>query len=109
MDDVAADAQAQEIRNAGMSAGTAREIANVGVLDLSAMESPEALDGVRRITNVGVILVPQPLIQKLSTIPMANVGTTIPVPVGVKLRAFTGETILSGEALANEDGDPNEV
>ena len=52
----------------------AREITNVGVLDLSAMESPEALDGVRKITNVGVILAPQALLQKLSTIPMVNVG-----------------------------------
>jgi hypothetical protein len=100
---------AQEIKNAGVAAGTAREITNVGVLDLSAMESPEALNGVRRIANVGVILVPQPLIQKLSTIPMQNVGTTIPIPPGAKLRAFTGSTVLSGEALANPDGDPNEV
>ena len=109
MEDATTDAPAPEIRNAGMSAATAREITNVGVLDLSAMESPDALDGVRRIANVGVILAPQPLLQKLSMIPMENVGTTVPVPVGVKLRAFTGETILSGEALANEDGDANEV
>src|SRR5436309_1938491 len=102
MDDRAPETQAPEIRNAGVAAATAREITNVGVLDLSAMESPEALDGVRRISNVGVILVPQPLLQKLSSIPMTNVGTTIPVPTGAKLRAFTGETILSGDALANE-------
>jgi hypothetical protein len=104
-----APAEAQEVRNAGVAATTAREITNVGVLDLSAMESPEALDGVKKITNVGVILAPQPLMQKLSTIPMVNVGTTIPVPAGAKLRAFTGSTVLSGEALANADGDPNEI
>jgi hypothetical protein len=97
------------IRNAGVAAGAAREITNVGVLDLTALEGPEALDGVRQIKNVGVILVPQPLIQKLSTIPAENVGTTIPVPAGAKIKAFTGATVMSGEAVTNADGDPNEV
>lgn len=105
----AATTQLAAIRNAGVAAGAAREITNVGVLDLTALEGPEALDGVRQIKNVGVILVPQPLIQKLSTIPAENVGTTIPVPAGAKLKAFTGATVMSGDALANADGDPNEV
>jgi hypothetical protein len=101
--------QPAAIRNAGVAAGAAREITNVGVLDLTALEGPEALDGVRQIKNVGVILVPQPLVQKLSTIPAQNVGTTIPLPAGAKIKAFTGATVMSGEALANPDGDPNEV
>jgi hypothetical protein len=103
------DAHPNEVRNLGVASAAAREITNVGVLDLSAMESPEALDNVRRITNVGVILAPRPLLQKLSQIPMVNVGTTIPIPAGAKVRAFTGATVLSGEALANENGDPDEV
>lgn len=105
----AQDAQPDEVRNLGVASAAGREITNVGVLDLSAMESPDALDRVRRITNVGVILAPRPLLQKLSTIPMVNVGTTIPIPAGAKLKAFTGTTVLSGDALANEGGDPNEV
>jgi hypothetical protein len=103
------DALPNEVRNLGVASSAAREITNVGVLDLSAMDSPEALDHVRRITNVGVILAPRTLLQKLSTIPMVNVGTTIPIPAGAKIRAFTGSTVLSGDALANEGGDPNEV
>jgi hypothetical protein len=103
------DARTAEVRNVGVGSATAREITNVGVLDLSGMESPEALNGVEQITNVGVILVPQPLVQKLSTIPMKNVGSTVPVPAGAKLKAFTGETVLSGEALANPDGSPDDV
>jgi hypothetical protein len=102
-------AQVTEARNLGVASAAAREITNVGVLDLSAMESPEALDHVRRIANVGVILAPRPLLQKLSTIPMVNVGTTIPVPAGARIRSFTGSTVLSGDALANENGDPEEV
>jgi hypothetical protein len=101
--------QTDEIRNLGVASAAAREITNVGVLDLSAMESPEALDKVRRITNVGVILAPRNLLPKLSTIPMVNVGTTIPVPTGATIKAFTGATVMSGEALANESGLPDEV
>jgi hypothetical protein len=100
---------ADEVRNIGVASATAREITNVGVLDLSGMEAPESLDGVRRITNVGVILVPQPLLQKLSSIPMTNVGTMIPIPSGARLKTFTGDTTLSGDALANPDGDANDV
>src|SRR3954447_3143506 len=101
--------QVDEVRNLGVASAAAREITNVGVLDLSAMESPEVLNNVRRITNVGVILAPRNLLEKLSTIPMVNVGTTIPVPTGAKIRAFTGSTVMSGEALANEGGNPEEV
>jgi hypothetical protein len=101
--------QVDEVRNLGVASAAAREITNVGVLDLSAMESPEVLNNVRRITNVGVILAPRNLLEKLSTIPMVNVGTTIPVPTGAKIRAFTGSTVMSGQALANEGGNPEEV
>jgi hypothetical protein len=105
----AAPTQLEATRNAGVAAGAPPEITKVGVLDHTALEGPEALDGVRQIRNVGVILVPQPLVPKLSTIPAENVGTTIPVPAGAKIKAFTGATVMSGEALANVDGDPNEV
>jgi hypothetical protein len=105
----ATDVQPNEARSLGVASAASREIMNVGVLDLSAMETPEALDNVRRIANVGVILAPRPLLQKLSQIPMVNVGTTIPIPAGARIRAFTGATVLGGEALANEGGDPNQV
>jgi hypothetical protein len=103
------DEQANQALQPAPAGGQEREIRNVGVLDLSGMESAEALEGVTGISNVGVILVPRHLMQKLSTIPMANVGSTIPVPDGARLRAFTGETVLSGDALANEDGGPDDV
>jgi hypothetical protein len=40
---------------------------------------------------------------------MRNVGATIPVPPGARPKVFSGATILSGEALANADGDQNDV
>jgi hypothetical protein len=103
------DEQTPQAPQPAPTGGQAREIRNVGVLDLTGMESAEALEGITSISNAGVILVPRHLLQKLSTIPMANVGSTIPVPDGARLRAFTGETVLSGDALANADGGPDDV
>lgn len=98
-----------ETRNVGVATTAAREIRNVGMLDLTGLESPEALDGVESIRNVGAIIVPEPLLARLSKIPMRNVGATIPVPPGARPKVFSGDTVLSGEALANADGDPNDV
>ena len=41
-------------RNVGVGIAAAREIRNVGMLDLTGLESPESLDGVETIRNVGV-------------------------------------------------------
>src|SRR5918997_1773246 len=38
-----------------------------------------------------------------------NIGATIPVPPGARPKVFSGDTVLSGDALANSDGDPNDV
>src|SRR3954471_23039317 len=100
--DVAQDGQKeQEVNNVGVTSATVSVIRNVGVLDLSGLESPEVLDGVTSMINVGVIIVPEPLLPKLSRISMRNVGVTIPVPKGARLRQFSGQTVLSGDALAN--------
>jgi hypothetical protein len=99
----------EETRNVGVATTTAREIRNVGMLDLTGLESPDSLDGVVSIRNVGAIIVPEPLLARLSRIPMRNVGATIPVPPGARPRIFSGDTVLSGEALANPDGGPDDV
>lgn len=98
-----------ETRNVGVATAAAREIRNVGMLDLTGLESPEALDGVESIRNVGAIIVPEPLLARLSRIPMRSVGTTIPVPAGARPRVISGNTVLSGDALANPDGGPDEA
>src|SRR5688572_23914857 len=98
-----------ETRDVGVATTAAREIRNVGMLDLTGLESPESLDGVVSIRNVGAIIVPEPLLARLSRIPMRNVGTTIPVPPGARPRVHSGNTVLNGEALANPDGGPDEV
>lgn len=103
------DENPHETRNVGVAQSTAREIRNVGLLDLTGLESPESLDGVTSIRNVGAILAPEPLLGRLSRIPMRNVGATIPIPAGARPRIVSGNTMLSGEALANPDGKPDEV
>lgn len=96
-------------RNVGVGTAAAREIRNVGMLDLTGLDSPDSLDEVVSIRNVGVILVPEPLLPKLSRISMRNVGTTIPVPPGARPRMFSGDIVLGGDALANPDGGPEDV
>jgi hypothetical protein len=79
----------------------ARQIQNLGVLDLTGMKSPDDLAGIESIGAVGVILVPEPLVSKLGTIPMKAVGAVVPVPQGEHVKVLTGLVKLSGEALAN--------
>ncbi|HLZ07511.1 MAG TPA: hypothetical protein VKT80_02915, partial [Chloroflexota bacterium] len=66
-----------------------REIHDLGVLDLSAMKSPDDLAGITAIHDVGVILLPDFLAAKLATIPMHDVGTTVPIPDGAKVSVLT--------------------
>jgi hypothetical protein len=77
------------------------EIKNLGHLDLTSMKSPEELDRIKSIENVGAILVPEPLMGRLAGIPMKNVGSTIAIPEGENVRLMTGQIKLTGEALAS--------
>ncbi len=79
------------------------EIRNVAVLDLTGAKAPDGLDAVTRIENVAVVLVPEPLMQRLMSIPMANVATVVPVPAGADVKVQVGELTMSGEALAGGD------
>ncbi len=82
-------------------AGGGNVIEKLGLLDLTGMKSPDDLAGIARIENVGLILVPESLLGKLSSIPMKNVGSTVPIPEGENVRLMTGAIKLSGEALAD--------
>lgn len=106
---LAIDAPILESRAIGVANAVGRVVRNVGVLDLTGLDGPDALDGVTGIHTVGVILAPQPLLAKLGTIPMTQIGSTIPVPAGARPRMFTGDVILSGEALANADGTMDDI
>ena len=77
-----------------------REINHVALLDLTGAAAATALEGVTRISEVAAILVPESLLSKLSSIPMDRVAATVPIPDGRRVRVFTGQIVLSGEALA---------
>jgi len=81
-----------------------REIRDVALLDLTGANAAAALEGVTRISHVAAILVPESLVSRLSSIPMEGVAATIPVPAGRRPRVFSGQITLSGEALANAEG-----
>lgn len=85
----------------------AREIHNLGVLDLTALKSPDDLAGITAIQSVGTILVPESLAAKLATIPMDNVGATVPIPDGAKVSVLTGHVKLGGDALASPPPNQN--
>ncbi|HET6319206.1 MAG TPA: hypothetical protein VFG86_22350 [Chloroflexota bacterium] len=77
-----------------------REIRNVALLDLTGAEAGAALEGVTRIVNVATILVPQSLVPKLSSIPLERVAATVPIPDGRRVRVFSGQITMAGEARA---------
>jgi hypothetical protein len=94
-----------------MSETNPREIKNLGMLDLTGMKSPDELNNISTIQNVGVIIVPQSLTSKLASIPQENVGMTLPVPDGkaVKVNMIMGPLQTTGEALVAQDGEDDRI
>jgi hypothetical protein len=90
--------------DAGSQAGV---ISKLGVLDLTAMRSPDDLAKITRIEQVGVVLAPESLVSHVMQIPMHAVGGTVAVPEGANVRVIIGNIKLGGEALAapTSDGD----
>ena len=86
-----------------------RVIQNVALLDLTGMKSPDDLAGIRGIRDVAIILVPESLQARLASIPIEDVAAIVPVPEGGNVKVQTGQVKLSGEALANTGGGPDDV
>ena len=82
-----------------------REIVNVGMLDLTTMTSEDDLAGIEQIRNVGLILVTEQLAHVLARIPQRNVGSTLAVPAGEKVKVIVGNIKMPGEALASPTGE----
>jgi hypothetical protein len=94
-----------------MGTGTAsqapqgRVIENVGLLDWRSMTDKSDLDGILALHNVGTVLITESMATAVAALPMENVGSVLPVPTGVNVSLLTGQTRLSGEALAEGSGD----
>lgn len=71
-------------------------IENVGVLNFKDV-SPEDLDKIRFIRNVGVIIVPKELMGKVSAISKKNVGAIVPYTEGIRI--YSGEITINADTL----------
>jgi hypothetical protein len=81
------------------------EIRDVALLDLTPMTSAEDLAGITRISDVAIVLVPEPLMAAAVGIPMDDVAMVVPVPEGVEVRVHTGALVMAGEALAGPEAE----
>jgi hypothetical protein len=81
-------------------------IHDLAVLDLRTATA-EDLSGIQSINDVGVILIPDHLAGALTRININDVGVVAAIPTGVKVSCFTGQTQLTGDALAS--GDPETI
>jgi hypothetical protein len=75
-----------------------------GLVDFSHLRSPEDLSSVKRIENVGAVIVPESLAAAYAAIPASKVGGTVFVPDGLNVRVHTGSLVVAGDGLgAAED------
>ena len=83
----------------------AGKIKNMGILDLSSLESAEELKETSSLENVGTVLIPEHLMDSFLNISMKNVGSIVPIPKGEQYKLKTGQMTLSPEFLENGDND----
>jgi len=79
------------------------EIGHMGILDLTWAKTPEDLSGITKLTQIGVIRVPEHLYQYVLAIPSEKVGLIEPSASGPRTD-LVGQNRVTGEFLAN--GDP---
>jgi hypothetical protein len=80
-------------------------IADVAMLDLTAMSSAEDLADITMIKDVAMVVVPESLMAAVVGIPMDDVAMVVPVPGGTEVRTHTGSLVMGGEALASPDAE----
>ena len=69
---------------------------NIGILDLRHATA-EDIEKMEKMVNVGVIIVPEELVGKVSTKIKTNIGAIIPYVEG--MRIFTGKTLIDAAML----------
>lgn len=86
----------------------AAHIQNMGLLDLRSAKTPEDIERIASISNVGCVLLTEELIPALvSRVKIENVGAIIPIPAGNNIQVQAGQVWLTGEALAA--GNPDNI
>ncbi|GAB2621818.1 hypothetical protein Aab01nite_77240 [Paractinoplanes abujensis] len=69
------------------------------VLDLSHLTSPDQLAAISRISAVGAVVLPEALAGAYAGIPVSEVGATIFVPDGLKVRVHVGPLVVGGDGI----------
>ncbi len=82
-------------------------ICDLGVLDLRYAATPEELESIHNIHDVGVILIYEAAAAALSRIHVHDVGSVVIVPSGSKVNCMTGQLKISGASM--EAGDPETI
>lgn len=77
-------------------------IEDQGVLDLTHM-TREDLGAITRIAGVGAVIVPESLAGPYAAIPADNVGATVFVPDGAKIRVHVGSLVVGGDGIGASD------
>ncbi|MBI1333612.1 MAG: hypothetical protein GC165_12125 [Armatimonadetes bacterium] len=96
--------QEQNSSNRTPRAGVIRDM---GVVDLRFAKSPEDLNDIQMIRDVGVVLIPECAAAALNRIQVSDVGSMVILPSNVPVNCMTGQLKLAGEALAA--GDPDTI
>ena len=73
-----------------------------GALDLTHM-TREDLAGITGIANVGAVIVPESLAGPYATIPAEDIGATVYVPDGEKVRLHVGSLVVGGDGIGSPD------
>lgn len=82
-----------------------RQFRDVAMLDLRYIKSADELADVRAIRDVGMILISESMQGALAKIDLQDVGGIVAVPDGDGVFMLSGQSTLTGEAMAA--GDPN--
>jgi hypothetical protein len=74
-----------------------------GVLDLSHLTSADELAAITRISEVGVVVLPESLAGAYAAIPVSEVGATVFVPDRLKARVHVGPLVVGGDGIGTAD------
>jgi hypothetical protein len=73
------------------------------VVDFSHLTSPEQLDAIGRIEDVGLVIVPESLAAAYLAVCVSGVAATVYVPDGAHVRTHTGLMVVSGDGIGASD------
>lgn len=86
-----------------MSEGEPVVLHDQAVVDLSHLTSPEQLDAIGGIKDVGLVIVPRSLAAAYLAIRVSGVAATVCMPDGANVRTHTGLMVVPGNGIGTGD------